>query len=399
MRILFDARHSHCVDQTNYLIPMRKFLCVYAIFFIFSYAEAQSKKEILYVGTFSVRGSQGIYAYTFDRAKQKLIPLQTVPSLESPTFLAIHPTKKYLYSVNRGKANIADQGGSVSAYGIDGATGRLSGLNHKSSYGDGPCYVSIDNTGRYLAIAHYNEGNLTILSLFKDGQIGGVSDAKKYSGNSVNPERQESSHVHAAVFSHDNKFLYVTDLGSDKIYIYGFDENAGTLQSTETLEATVAPGAGPRHITFHPTGDFLYLAEELTSTVAVYAVDKETGSLTVLQDTVRSLPDNFSEQNSSADIHTAVSGKFLYMSNRGADIISIFEIGADGKITARGYQSTGGKTPRNFLIDPQGEYLFAANQDSDTINIFRIDSKSGKLTPVGKPVSVPSPVCLKLVSL
>ena len=161
-----------------------KRLLPYIILFVCSYSEAQTKKEILYVGTFSVRGSQGIYAYTFDRAKQRLTLLQTVPSLESPTFLAIHPTKKYLYSVNRGKANVADQGGSVSAYGIDGATGRLSGLNHKSSYGEGPCYVAVDNTGRYLAIAHYNEGNLTMLSLFKDGQIGGVSDAKKYTGNS-----------------------------------------------------------------------------------------------------------------------------------------------------------------------------------------------------------------------
>ena len=346
-----------------------------------------------------MRGSQGIYAFTFDRANQRLTPLQTVPSLESPTFLAIHPTKKYLYTVNRGKANIADQGGSVSAYGIDRTTGRLSGLGHKSSYGEGPCYVSVDKTGRYLAIAHYNEGNLTILSLFRDGQIGGVSDAKKYTGNSVNTERQESSHVHAAVFSPDNKFLYVTDLGSDKIYIYKFNEADGTLQTPSTPEVSVAPGAGPRHMTIHPDGKYLYLAEELTSTIGAFAVNDSTGSLTLLQDTVKSLPASFMETNSSADIHTAVSGKFLYMSNRGADIISIYTIGDDGKITLTGHQSTNGKTPRNFLIDPKGEYLFAANQDSDTVIIFRINPKNGKLTPVGKPVSVPSPVCLKMISL
>ena len=321
-----------------------------------------------------------------------------MPSLESPTFLAIHPTKKYLYSVNRGKANVADQGGSVSAYGIDGATGRLSGLNHKSSYGEGPCYVAVDNTGRYLAIAHYNEGNLTILSLFKDGQLGGVSDAKKYTGNSINPERQESPHIHTAVFSHDNKFLYVTDLGSDKIYIYGFNEADGTLQiprsrSTCNTRGRSAPSA------FHPSGNYLYLAEELTSTVGVFAVDKATGGLTVLQDSVPSLPDNVIEKNTSADIHTAVSGKYLYMSNRGADVISIYSIADDGKISLTGHQSSGGKTPRNFLIDPKGEYLFAANQDSDTIIIFRINPKTGKLTAVGKPVSVPSPVCLKLITL
>jgi 6-phosphogluconolactonase len=378
---------------------MKRLLPLYILLFICAYSEAQTKKEILYVGTFSVRGSQGIYAYTFDRAKQKLNLLQTVPSLESPTFLAIHPANQYLYAVNRGKANVADQGGSVSAYGIDRATGRLSGMNHQSSYGEGPCYVEVDKTGKYLAIAHYNEGNLAILSLFKDGQIGGVSDAKKYTGNSVNLERQESSHIHAATFSHDNKFLYVTDLGSDKIYIYRFNEADGTLQMPANSEISVIPGAGPRHLTFHPTGDYLYLAEELTSTVAVYAVDKSSGGLTVLQDSVPSLPDNFTEKNTSADIHTAVNGKYLYMSNRGADLISIYAIGDDGKITLTGNQSTGGKTPRNFLIDPKGEYLFAANQDSDAINIFRIHPKTGKLTAVGKPVSVPSPVCLKLVTL
>jgi 6-phosphogluconolactonase len=376
-----------------------KRLLPYILLFICAYSEAQTKKEILYVGTFSVRGSQGIYAYTFDRAKQRLTLLQTVPSLESPTFLAIHPTKKYLYSVNRGKANVADQGGSVSAYGIDGATGRLSGLNHKSSYGEGPCYVAVDNTGRYLAIAHYNEGNLTMLSLFKDGQIGGVSDAKKYTGNSINPDRQESSHIHTAVFSQDNKFLYVTDLGSDKIYIYGFNEADGTLQIPANAEVPVTPGAGPRHMAFHPSGNYLYLAEELTSTVGVFAVDKATGGLTVLQDSIPSLPDNLIEKNTSADIHTAVSGKYLYMSNRGADVISIYSIADDGKITLTGHQSSGGKTPRNFLIDPKGEYLFAANQDSDTINMFRIHPKTGKLTAVGKPVTVPSPVCLKMITL
>jgi 6-phosphogluconolactonase len=379
---------------------MKRLLSTYFIILLFcAPSDAQTKKEILYVGTFSVRGSEGIYAYSFDRVKQTLTLLQTVPSLESPSFLTIHPTKKYLYSVNRGKADLTDQGGSVSAYGIDKSTGRLSGLNHKSSYGEGPCYVAVDKTGKFLAVGHYNEGNLTLLSLFKDGQLGGVSDAKKYTGNSINPERQESPHIHAAIFSDDNKFLYVTDLGTDKIYIYGFNEMDGTLQIPATAEVNVIPGAGPRHLSFHPTGNFLYLAEELTSTVAAFSVDKTTGALTVLQDSVQSLPDNFSDKNSSADIHTDVAGKYLYMSNRGADVISIYSIGDDGKITLTGHQNSGGKTPRNFLIDGKGEYLFVANQDTDTINMFRIHPKTGKLSPVGKPVAVPSPVCLKLITL
>ena len=358
---------------------------------------AQSHKEVLYVGTFSVRGSEGIYAFSFNRAKTSLSSLQTVPSLESPTFLAIHPTKKFLYSVNRGKAEVADHGGSISAYGID-ATGRLSGLNHKSSYGDGPCHVTVDKSGRFVFVSHYNDGNLTILSLFKDGTLANVSDAKKYSGNSINQERQESPHIHASVLSHDNRFLYVTDLGTDKVYIYEFDQEKGTLQPGSTPEISVIAGSGPRHLAFHPTGNFAYLSEELTSTVGVFAVDKATGALTILQDSVVSLPPDFTGKNTSADIHTDLSGKYLYMSNRGADVLSIFSVGEDGRLQLIGHQSTG-KTPRNFLVDPKGEFLFVANQDSDSIQIFRINQKNGKLTAVGKPIPVPSPVSLKLVAL
>lgn len=378
---------------------MRKILLSCFVIFLFTAVQAQSKKEILYVGTFSVRGSQGIYAYTFNRAKQSLALLQAVPSLESPSFITIHPSGKFLYSVNRGKADIADHGGSVSAYGIDAATGRLNGLNHKSSYGDGPCYIEVDKTGKYIFVPHYSEGNLTVLSIFKDGVVGSVSDAKKYSGNSINAERQESPHIHAAVISESNKFLYVMDLGTDKIYIYEFNPDNGTLQAASTPEVNVVPGAGPRHLTIHPSGNFAYLAEELTSTVGVFAVDKATGALTILQDSVRSLPDGFTDKNTAADIHTDVSGKYLFLSNRGANVISIFTIAEDGSITLTGHQSTGGLVPRNFLVDPKGEYLFVANQDSDTINIFRFNAKTGKLTPVGKPVSVPSPVCLKLLLL
>jgi 6-phosphogluconolactonase len=164
-------------------------------------------------------------------------------------------------------------------------------------------------------------------------------------------------------------------------------------------EIMVNPGSGPRHFTFHPSGNFAYLAEELTSSVCSFAVNKTTGALTILQDTVKALPENFKGTNTSADIHTDIRGKYLFMSNRGHNSISIFSIAADGKIKLLGHQPTGGKTPRNFLVDPKGEFLFVANQDSDSIIIFRFMAKTGKLIPVGKPAKIPSPVCLKLVTL
>jgi 6-phosphogluconolactonase len=365
---------------------------------IFYSSVAQQKKEILYVGTFSVRGSQGIYAFSFDRVKRTLKLLQTVPSLESPSYLTLHPSGKFLYSVNRGRADVTDNGGSVSAYGIDPKSGKLSGIGHRSSYGDDPCHISIDKTGKYAFISNYNRGNLVVLQLFDDGLIGSPSDAKKYVGNSVNATRQESPHIHSATISADNKFLYVADLGTDKVYIYEFNASNGTLVPAKTPEVFVSRGSGPRHFTLHPNGKFAYLSEELTSSVCAFSVNKTTGALAILEDTVRSLPAGFKGTNTSADIHTALNGKYLYMSNRGMDALSIFSIAQTGKLALIGHQETG-KTPRNFLVDPKGEFVFVASQDDDTITMYRINSKTGKLTAVGKPLKVPSPVCLKLLTL
>lgn len=379
--------------------PMRKVILVVLTVIASFNVSAQSKKEILYVGTFSVRGSQGIYAYSFDRVKRTLKLLQTVPSLESPSYLTVHPSGKFLYSVNRGRADASDNGGSVTAYGIDLKSGRLNGLNTRPSYGDAPCHISIDKTGQFAFISNYREGNLVILPLFDDGIIGSPSDAKKYTGNGIDPVRQESPHIHSAVVSQDNRFLYVSDLGTDKIYIYEFNASNGTLVSAKPSEISVIPGSGPRHLTFHPNGKFAYVAEELTSSVCVLAVDKATGGLSILEDGVKSLPENFKGSNTSAEIYTDPRGRFLYMSNRGINTLSIFSILPTGKINLVGQQDTGGKTPRNFLIDPKGEFIFVANQDTDTIVIYRINAKTGKLVATGKPVKVPSPVCLKLMTL
>ncbi|HTE33475.1 MAG TPA: lactonase family protein [Chryseolinea sp.] len=362
-------------------------------------ADAQSKKEILYAGTYSVRGSEGIYVYQFDRAKRTLKKIQTVPSLESPTYLTLSPSGKFLYAVNRGKANISDNGGSVSAYAIDRKTGFLSGLNHRSSYGDMPCYISLDRSGKFAFICNYAKGNLVVLPIFEDGLLGIPADAKKYSGSSINSTRQEEPHVHSATFSADNRFVYVCDLGTDKIYVYEFSADSGKLTPTPLSEVNVNPGSGPRHLTFHPNGNYAYLAEELTSSVCVFQVNKMTGDLTVMQDTVRALPSDYSGPNASADIHTDIKGNFLYMSNRGHNSISIFSIAPDGRVVLVGQQLVDGKTPRNFLIESKGEFMFVANQDTDTIITYKINPKTGALTAVGKPVAIPSPACLKMSTL
>ena len=353
-----------------------------------------AQKSILYVGTYSQRGSEGIYVFQLDRAKPALKLLQTVPGLESPTFLTTDRTGRFLYSVNRGRADINDKGGSVSAYAIDAKTGHLSGLNTRSSYGDAPCFISLDHTGKHAFICNYLGANLLVLPVFTDGLVGVPSDSKKYSGSSVNPERQAEPHIHAAYPSADNRFLYVSDLGTDQVYVYRFDAATGRLSDADVPATRVHPGSGPRHMAFHPNGKFAYLVEEITSRVCVLGVNLESGTLTVLQDTVRALPTAFTGVNTSADIHFHPNGKFLYMSNRGHNSVSIFTVSADGMLKLVDVQPIAGKTPRNFLIEPKGEFMFVANQDSDTILLFRIDPKTGKLKPVGKPVSVPAPACV-----
>lgn len=358
---------------------------------------ATAQKEMLYVGTYSVRGSEGIYAFEFDRKAGTLKPVQTASRSKSPSFLAFHPNGKFLYAVN--EADVTGTGGAVSAYALDRPTGKLTFLNMQPSVGRGPCHISLDATGKAAFVSNYGEGTLTVLPVLPDGKLGAPSDSVRHAGSGPNTRRQDKPHVHSATVSPDNRFVYVCDLSLDKVFVYEIDAVRGSVKPASTPFATVKPGSGPRHFTFSPDGKFAYVAEELTSTTAVFSRNAKTGVLTLLQDAVATLPADFSGNNTSADIHTDATGKFLYQSNRGHNSLAIFSIGTDGTISLVGQQDTMGKTPRNFLVDPKGEFVFAANQDTDNITIFRRDAKTGLLTYTGQSVSVPAPVCLKLLEL
>jgi 6-phosphogluconolactonase len=360
---------------------------------------AQQRKEIIYVGTYSIRESKGIYVFELNRSNGGLKLIQTVEGLESPTYLEIHPSRKFLYSVNRGGISKGEPFGSVTAYAIDSSTGKLTFINHVSSFGKDPCHITFDKSGDWAFISNYSEGNFVVLPIFDDGSLGAPSDSKKYFGRSANRLRQDQPHIHSAQVSPDNRFVYVSDLGTDKIYTYSIDSSNGKIIPAEKSEVNVSPGAGPRHFTIHPAGTFAYSAQELTSTVGVFQVDRNNGTLKLLQDTVRSLPKEIKDVNTSADIHTDPTGKFLYVSNRGYDGISIFSIRPDGTIELAGHEKTMGKTPRNFLIDSRGKYLWAANQNTDNVSVFRINPATGKLTFTKVQIHVPSPVCLKQLSL
>ena len=355
-------------------------------------------KLLLYIGTYTGQYSKGIYGYRFDAGSGRLSPLGLVAETTNPSYLAIHPSRRFLFAVNEVDDLEGHKVGSVSAFAIDAKTGKLTLLNTVSSRGADPCYVAVDKTGKYLLAANYSGGNVAVFPVGDDGRLGEASAFIQHTGHGTNPERQEGPHAHSINLSPDNRFAVAADLGLDQLLVYRFDATKGSLAANDPPFAKLHPGAGPRHFDFHPRGKFAYAICEMGSTVTAFAYDAAGGVLKELQ-TISTLPKDYSGSNDDADIHVHPSGKFLYGSNRGHDSIVVFAIDpAQGTLTPVEHVPTQGKTPRNFGIDPTGSYLFAANQNSDNIVVFRIDAKTGRLTPTGQTIEVPSPVCVKFVA-
>jgi 6-phosphogluconolactonase len=355
-------------------------------------------KFLLYIGTYTGQYSKGIYAYRFNSKSGQLAPLGLVAETANPSYLAVHPSQKFLYAANEVDDFEGKKAGSISAFALDAKTGKLAFLNTVSSRGADPCYVTVDKTGKYALVANYSGGSVAAFPIGDDGRLGEASAFIQHTGHGTNPERQEGPHAHSINLSPDNRFAVAADLGLDELLVYRFDATKGSLAAHEPPFAKVNPGAGPRHFDFHPQGKFAYAINEMGSSITAFAYDAAGGVLKELQ-TISSLPKDYSGSNDDADIHVHPSGKFLYGSNRGHDSIAVFAIDPDkGTLTLVEHVSTQGKTPRNFGIDPSGRYLFAANQNSDNIVVFRIDSQTGRLTPAGLTLEVPSPVCVKFVA-
>jgi 6-phosphogluconolactonase len=361
-------------------------------------AMASSRGETLvYVGTYTRMGkSEGIYVYRFDPETGALDYRSKATGIHDPSFLDIHPTGKWLYSVCRPGAAEFGGNGAVSAFAIDPETGELAFLNRASCQGPGPCHLTVDKTGRLVLVANYGGGSVAALPILADGRVGEATDFVQHQGSSVNPDRQEGPHAHSVTIDPGNRYAFVADLGLDKILIYKLDLERGKLIPNDPPCAQTAPGAGPRHFDVHPSRKQAYVINELDNTVTVFAYEEATGSLRPIQ-ALSTLPDGFKESSYCADIHVARSGWFVYGSNRGHDSIAIFAVeeGTE-RLKPVGYESTQGRTPRNFALDLTSRFLLAANQDTDNIVVFRIDQKTGKLTPTGHGAEVPNPVCLKL---
>ena len=352
---------------------------------------------MVYVGTYTESGSQGIYAYRLYLSSGALTPIGLAAVSPNPSFLAVHPGRRLLYAVNEVDQFDNRKSGAVSAFKIDAENGKLSLLNQQASGGGGPCHLSVDKTGKYVLVANYGGGSVSVLPIQEGGSLGKATAFIQHSGSSVDPERQKGPHAHSINLDALNRFAVAADLGLDKLLVYRFDAAKGTLAPNDPPFATVKPGSGPRHFAFHPQGKFAYVINEMSSTITAFSYDAEHGVLKELQ-TVTTLPKNFSGENSTAEVQVHPSGKFLYGSNRGHDSIAVFKIdGEKGILQPIQIQSTLGKEPRNFGIDPSGSFLLAANQNSGNIIVFRIDPKTGRLEATGNSTEVNSPVCVKFV--
>jgi 6-phosphogluconolactonase len=362
-----------------------------------------ANETLAYVGTYTGGKSKGIYLFRLETHNRDvtqnalLVPLGLAAETPSPAFLEVDAKRRLVFAVNETNEFNGQPTGGLSAFSVDPATGKLKLLNQQSSMGTGPCHLILDRTGRHVFVANYGSGSVAVLPVASDGTLDEASDVVQHEGKSVNPQRQEGPHAHCVTLDPANRFLFVCDLGLDKVMIYKFDAQNGTLTPNEPAFATVAPGAGPRHMVFRPDARFAYVVNELNSTVTAFAYDANGGSLRQLQ-TVSTLPEDFNGPNTCAEIGIHPSGKFVYASNRGHDSVVLFAVDLEkGTLSYVDEQSSGGKTPRHFGIQPSGAHLAIANQNSDTLLLCRIDEANGRLKPTGVFADAPTPSCIQFL--
>jgi 6-phosphogluconolactonase len=354
--------------------------------------ESPTDPDLLYVGTYTDNSrSEGIHLVRMDQRSGKLMRVGSVDAGPNPTFLTIHPNGRVLYAANETAE------GAVSAFVIDRGTGALTRLNQQPSEGGAACYVSVDASGRAALVANYTGGNVALLPIDANGALA-PAHMVQHTGKGPNAERQAAPHAHCIIPDPANRFALAADLGVDRVFVYRLDLAGKSLHHVEEGDAVMHPGAGPRHITFHPTLPLLFVANELDSTVATLRFDSGSGTLAPI-DTRSTLPAGWSGTNYPADIHVAANGRTLYVSNRGHNSIALFSVAeSTGALRLEQVVSTEGDWPRNFSLHPTGRWLLVANQRSDSVVVFARDPDNGKLTSSPQRIAIPRPVCLRFLA-
>jgi 6-phosphogluconolactonase len=365
-------------------------------------------ETLVYVGTYTepirfgsgkiLQGKgEGIYVYRLDESSGAMELVRVVAGVVNPSYLAFDSTQRFLYAVNELKTYEDQPTGTVSAFAVDPKTGDLAFLNKQLTHGTDPCHVLVDQKRTHVFVANFMSGSVCVLPVQADGSLGEACDFVQHLGSGIDPVRQRGPHAHSVTLDAANRFAFVPDLGLDKLMVYRFDPKRRMLEANSVPWFKMKPGAGPRHVAFHPNGKRAYLINELDSTLTVLAFDGRQGAFKALQ-VVPTLPDGFQGESTCADVQVSPSGRFVYGSNRGHDSIVVYRVDPrSGRLACIGHEPTQGKTPRSFGIDPGGRFLLAANQDSDMIVTFRIDPRSGKLQATGQVTPVPTPVCVKFL--
>jgi 6-phosphogluconolactonase len=383
--------------------------------------QAQNKDYFLYSGTYTgfkfVRHnlpngvgqshSKGIYVSRFNAATGDFSEPQLAAEIANPSFITISPNHQFLYAVSEDPTSVGpplDHASYVSAYAINHATGKLRLLNTKPTGGTSTCFISLDKTGKYVMMANFGSGSVTILNVHPDGSLGGMTAFMQHIGHGTDPLIQSVPHPHSIIASPDDRHVIVSDLGQDKIFLYNFDDKTGALSPPTPPFATVAPGGGPRHFIFGRSGKFGYQLSEMSGALNVFSWNPAAGSLTPVQ-VLSTVTPGLVTDNHSAEIEISPNGRFLYESNRrankenvrGPDSIGVYAVDPEKGTLTQVEEHPTIIMPRSFTVDPTGTYLLSASELNNTIVIYKIDPTTGKLSPTGKHITIDTPVCLKFV--
>lgn len=356
---------------------------------------AAAADPLVFVTEFAPGERGGIHAYTFRIQDGQLQPLRRNGGPENPFFLALSPDRKYLYA-NHAKRFGGKENEQVAAYAVVGRSGELKLLNRQSAEGTAACYLDVDRSGKAVLVANYSSGSVAALPIQADGSLGAPASSIRHSGSSVNSKRQKEPHAHCIVVSPDNRYALAADLGTDQILSYQLDAATAKLTPNQPPFTRSPPGAGPRHLTFHPDRKRVYAINELLNSVTVFDYDANAGSLTAKQ-TISTLPNGFQGTSHCADVKVTPDGRYLYGTNRGHDSIAVFQIGAEGRLSLIAIEPSLGKGPQNLAITPDGHWLLCANMPGNNVAVFRIEPQNGRLKSSGTPIPQPSPSCIMLL--
>jgi 6-phosphogluconolactonase len=350
---------------------------------------------LVFISAFAPGEEGAIHAFRLDAKAAQLKLIQKTTDVENPFFLAISPDRKFLYSIHAAGQFGGKSNEQVAAYQVVGDTGRLKLLNRQSTRGTAACYLDVDATGKTVLVANYSTGSVASYPVRENGALGEAATFIHHAGSSVDKSRQEGPHAHSIIVSPDNRFVYAADLGLDQVLGYRLDSGSATLAPNRQPFVRTPPGAGPRHLTFHPNGRHLYAINELDNSVTLFDYDSATGMI-IERQTISTLPKDFEGTSYCADVKITPNGRFLYGTNRGHDSVAAYRIDDDGRLALLEIEPSLGKGPQNLAITPDGTLLLCANLPGKNVVLFRIDEKTGAITPAGQPVSTPSPSCIMI---